>query len=64
MEIIYSRFFDQDGDGFISAKELQEVLTNLGEHAEDDEIQEMINQVDRDGDGMISYQEFVQMMSL
>ena len=45
------RVLDKNGDGFISAAELRQVMTNLGEKVTDEEVNEMIHEVDIDGDG-------------
>ena len=47
--------FDRDGDGFIDARELRHLLTNLGEKLTDQEVDEMIREVDVDGDGKVNY---------
>ena len=49
------RVFDRDGNGFISAEELRNVMTNLGEKLTDEEVDEMIFEADMDGDGQINY---------
>lgn len=49
-------FFDKNGDGVISARELRLVMANLGERMTDDEINEMIQEADINGDGVINYE--------
>mmetsp|Transcript_23159 Transcript_23159/g.65079 ORF Transcript_23159/g.65079 Transcript_23159/m.65079 type:complete len:150 (-) Transcript_23159:111-560(-) len=56
------KVFDRDGDGFISANELRNSMTNLGERLSHDEVSDMIKEADQDGDGQINYDEFVKMM--
>jgi len=54
------KVFDGDGSGRISAKELREKMTTLGEPPlTDAEVDEMIAEADKDGSGDISYSEFV-----
>lgn len=59
------KVFDEDGDGFISAKELKVVLEKLGfpeaQH-ELDNIQQMISSVDQNSDGQVDFFEFKHMM--
>jgi len=56
--------FDKDGNGFINASDLKEVMINLGEILSDEELAEMIKEADVvDGDGQINYEEFVTWMS-
>ncbi|XP_071164321.1 calmodulin-like isoform X1 [Mytilus edulis] len=55
-------FFDKNGDGLISAKELRMVMLNLGEKMTDDEINDMIQEADTNGDGVINYEEFTRVM--
>ena len=50
------KVFDKDGDGFLNARELKQVMKNLGENMTDEEIEEMIKEADQDHDGKISYQ--------
>ncbi|KAI9153852.1 hypothetical protein LWI28_017499 [Acer negundo] len=60
------KVFDVNGDGFISARELQEVLGKLG-FAEGNEIQrveQMIVSVDRNRDGRVDFFEFKNMMNI
>ncbi|KQK02910.1 hypothetical protein BRADI_2g04390v3 [Brachypodium distachyon] len=58
------KVFDVDGDGFISAVELQEVLKKLGmpEASSMATVREMICNVDRDSDGRVDFGEFKIMM--
>ncbi|KAJ4704185.1 Calcium-binding protein [Melia azedarach] len=58
------KVFDEDGDGFISAKELQVVLGKLGlsEGNEIGRVQQMIGSVDRNDDGRVDFFEFKNMM--
>ncbi|GAB1597423.1 neo-calmodulin-like [Argonauta hians] len=52
------RVFDQNKDGFISAMELYQVLSRLGEHITKDEVEEMVKEADLNGDGQVDYDEF------
>lgn len=52
------RAFDKNGDGFVSAAELRQVMDSLGEKLSDNEIGEMIREADMDGDYLINYSEF------
>jgi calmodulin len=56
------KVFDKDGSGFISAAELKNIMTNLGEKLTDEEVDEMVREADVNGDGQIDYEEFVKMM--
>ncbi|BAF22897.1 probable calcium-binding protein CML32 [Oryza sativa Japonica Group] len=58
------KVFDVDGDGFISASELQEVLKKLGlpEAGSLATVREMICNVDRNSDGRVDFGEFKSMM--
>uniref|UniRef100_A0A5B7AS94 EF-hand domain-containing protein n=1 Tax=Davidia involucrata TaxID=16924 RepID=A0A5B7AS94_DAVIN len=58
------KVFDEDGDGYISAKELQAVLGKLGfpEGREMDRVEKMILSVDRNHDGRVDFSEFKDMM--
>lgn len=56
--------FDQDGDGFISVIELQEVMCRLelAEGMKLEDCEKMIESVDRNGDGKIDFYEFKDML--
>ncbi|KAH7515140.1 calcium-binding allergen Bet v 3 [Ziziphus jujuba] len=58
------KVFDEDGDGYISAHELQVVLGKLGfaEGNEIDRVEKMITSVDRNQDGRVDFFEFKDMM--
>ncbi|OWM81586.1 calcium-binding protein CML42-like [Punica granatum] len=58
------KVFDEDGDGYISARELQAVLGKLGlsEGNEIASVQRMIVSVDRNRDGRVDFFEFKDMM--
>ena len=54
--------FDIDNNGSITADELQNVLSSLGEECSLGDCRKMIAGVDQDGDGMINFDEFKVMM--
>ncbi|XP_022939351.1 probable calcium-binding protein CML25 [Cucurbita moschata] len=54
--------YDIDGNGSITAEELQEVLKSLGDECSLADCRKMITGVDKNGDGMISFDEFKVMM--
>jgi calcium-binding protein CML len=58
------KVFDENGDGYISAKELQVVLGKLGlvEGNMIDNVQKMIVSVDTNHDGRVDFCEFKDMM--
>ena len=53
------RALDKDGDGLVTAKEIREVLTALGDRLSDEDVDEMIRDIDADGDGQVNFEEFV-----
>ena len=54
----FDRVFGKDEDGCIHPDEIKYVLRHLPSELENDEIEEMIEIVDRNKDGKISYSEF------
>mmetsp|Transcript_9977 Transcript_9977/g.23841 ORF Transcript_9977/g.23841 Transcript_9977/m.23841 type:complete len:149 (-) Transcript_9977:64-510(-) len=57
------RLFDQDGDGFISAKELGKALSNYGGfQATDKEVEQVISEATHNADRRISYDVFKRVM--
>eukprot|EP01112_Ceratiomyxa_fruticulosa_P002989 TRINITY_DN1339_c0_g1_i3.p1 TRINITY_DN1339_c0_g1~~TRINITY_DN1339_c0_g1_i3.p1 ORF type:complete len:164 (-),score=30.04 TRINITY_DN1339_c0_g1_i3:96-587(-) len=57
------KLFDKDGDGTITAKELQDVMVFLKTPISPQEALNMIAEVDTDGSGAIEYPEFLTLMS-
>ena len=53
---------DRDNDGFISARDLKDMMFKLGEKKTDKEVEEMIEEGDTDKDGLVSYADFAEMM--
>ena len=54
------KLFDHDSTGKISFKKLK--VAELAENMTEEELQDMIDQVDRDGDGEINLDEFYRIM--
>lgn len=60
------KVFDLDGNGYITASELHEVmfsLAGMSEKVSKEEVDEMIRETDLDEDGRINYKEFAKMVS-
>ena len=55
--------FDHDENGSISAAELGQVLSALGQTPSPNELSDMINEVDVDGNGTVEFAEFVILMT-
>ena len=53
---------DKDKDGYITIKELKQIMKNLGQAATEAELQYMINEVDINGSGTIDFREFLGIM--
>ena len=56
------RTLDKDCNGYITVRELKEVMMKLGEKLTTKEVTELVNEADTNGDGRIDVEEFVQMM--
>ena len=54
--------FDKDKDGYITVKELDQIMKNLGQSPTESELQNMINEVDIDRNGTIDFREFLGIM--
>ena len=55
------KVFDKNNDGFITADELRQVIVSFGHNLSDEELDEMIEGVDKNKDGKINYLEFLEM---
>ncbi|KAF9178816.1 hypothetical protein BGZ51_001442 [Haplosporangium sp. Z 767] len=53
------KVFDTNDTGFISAQELEKVLTTIGEALTAEEIKDLMASAEVDSNGMISYETFV-----
>ena len=54
--------FDKDGSGYITAAELREAMTHVGQRLSVSAFDEMIGAADTNEDGKIQYEEFVEQM--
>nr|XP_007155173.1 hypothetical protein PHAVU_003G179600g [Phaseolus vulgaris]ESW27167.1 hypothetical protein PHAVU_003G179600g [Phaseolus vulgaris] len=57
------KYFDRDGNGFITAAELAGAMAKMGQPLTYRELTEMIREADTDGDGVISFTEFASIMA-
>ncbi|CAF1578947.1 unnamed protein product, partial [Didymodactylos carnosus] len=55
------RIFDQDGNGYIQAKELELIFARMGKRMRRNDIDVMIKLLDTSGDGQISFDEFLKL---
>ena len=58
----YFLSLDLDASGSISADELQLPLLGLGLVSSVEEVEDLINQVDKDGSGEIEFEEFISIL--
>ena len=49
------KFFDKDGNGFITTRELGAIMRSLGQNPTEIELQDMVNEVDYDGENLRLY---------
>merc|ERR1711862_1087567 len=56
------KLFDDDQTGSVSFKNLKRVAKETNQVLTDDELQEMLDDVDKDGDGVLNEEEFIAMM--
>ena len=56
------RTLDEKGCGFVTPDELRHIMRNLGEHLDEEEIDDIIREVDSNGDGEIDFEEFCAIM--
>lgn len=55
-------YFDKNGDGFITAIEIKQVMSELGHDVSEDQAEQMLAEVDKEGNGRVTYQRFKSMM--
>ena len=56
------KLYDNNGDGYISKMELQQISKAFGEESSIDEIEEVVEMMDTDCDGKVSFDEFKAIM--
>jgi calmodulin len=50
--------FDEDGNGYITANELNHILSRMGRHLSRQDIDAMVKSLDSSGSGKISFDDF------
>ncbi|KAI5480303.1 calmodulin [Pseudohyphozyma bogoriensis] len=55
--------FDRDGDGTVTTKDIGAVMRSLGQNPTEEELDAMMDEVDRDKDGTFDFEEFVALMA-
>jgi len=58
------KFFDKDGDGYISRSELRTIMNTVDGTLAESDIEEMVREADVNGDGKIDFEEFTKMMNI
>lgn len=56
------KYFDKNGDGFITATEIKQVMNELGQEISEEQAEQMLAEVDKEGSGRVTYQRFKSMM--
>ena len=52
-----------DHNGIVQTRRLGDLMKALGENPTKEEVQSMINEVDKDGQGVVKFPEFLSMMA-
>lgn len=55
-------YFDKNGDGFITAHEIMEVMKELGQSISEQEAEQMLAEVDKEGTGRVTLEKFKTLM--
>ncbi|XP_056165994.1 calmodulin-7-like [Syzygium oleosum] len=55
--------FDEDGDGYITAKDLGTVMKAFGQVPTEAELQDILNQFNSDRDGAVDFQDFLKFVA-
>ncbi|XP_074590888.1 putative calcium-binding protein CML19 [Curcuma longa] len=55
-------YFDENGDGKISARELQTCMRSIGEELSHEEAVSVVASSDSDGDGLLGFDDFVRLV--
>lgn len=54
---------DKDGNGYLEADEIQQIMTQLGDPISKEEAERMVNEVDCNTDGKVQFSELLQVMN-
>ncbi|KAI3896687.1 hypothetical protein MKX03_020745 [Papaver bracteatum] len=60
----FFRYFDENGDGKISAAELESCVKAMGGDFTSDEAKRAVESTDSDGDGLLEFNDFVKLMEV